>query len=310
MKIIVTGDTVPPRLKDYCHSVEIDVELLNGVNTPAEIKLAIADADYYLLGGDEYLSKEILENAAVLQSISFLGTGPESFVDVDVARARGVTVLTTPGANAGTVAEFAVGQVLGIRRRILSDIAGTSAVTRDSAELRESTVGILGLGAVGTELARILRNGFGCEVSYSSRTRKPEIEKELGIQKLGLRELFERSSTVFICCSLTESTEGLIGAALLQAGVDYVVSIADPRVFVLSELAESLAQGHLLCVALDGDYTQYPDISADSLRLLDLQRNSKLFVTQHIAASSDRAWFRMRERAVDNLINAIGSKVR
>lgn len=305
MKVVVSGEVVPDKLRNYCAERGIDLDLLRGEPNAEKLRHAILNADYYLLGGDEKLSKDVLAGAPKLRAVSFVGGGASSFVDLDAADAHGVEVLTTPGANAIAVAEFAVGQALGIRRRIFVNALGEGAITRDTAELSGSKVGILGLGSVGAALGRILRTGFGCDVSYNSRTRKPDLESEIGAHHVELAELFASSSTVFICCTLTESTTGLIGARLLESGVDYIVSIADPRVFALDELAAALSRGSLAGAAMDGDYASAPDVPEDVSTILDEHRKVTLFVTQHIAASSDRAWQRMQDRAVDNLIGAI-----
>ncbi len=307
MKLVVSGNRIPPRIDEHARQRGIEVELLSGAVDENRLRNAVAVADYYLLGGDEVLSAAVLDHAPRLRAVSFLGVGAASFVDLDAARDRKIEVLTTPGVNATAVAEFAVGQALGIRRRIFTDLisGGQEAPARDSAELTGSRAGILGLGAVGTEVARMLRAGFGCDLSYTSQQRKPYAERDLGIRYRSLDSLFAESTTVFVCCALNETTRGLIGERLLKAGVRYIACIADPQVFVLGELADALSDGKLLGVALDGDYLRAPGLPGEVGRRLDAARNVSLFVTSHIAASSIETWARMENQAIDNLLHAM-----
>src|SRR6201999_4362096 len=98
-------------------------------------------------------------------------------IDLEVARARGIQVARTPGSNAVPVAEFAVGLMIAIGRRIVTahnlTVQGQWAkneIWRRSIMLSGKTVGIVGLGAIGKEVARRL-TGFGCMVLYNNRTR-------------------------------------------------------------------------------------------------------------------------------------------
>ncbi|MFD9735816.1 D-isomer specific 2-hydroxyacid dehydrogenase family protein [Umezawaea sp. NPDC059074] len=299
-KVVVSGTTVPARLAEHCDRAGITVDHLVGVPPESELVPRVADADFYLLGGDERLSAEVLAAAPSLRVVSFLGVGAGSFVDLAAAAEQSVRVLTTPGTNAASVAEFAVGLALGLQRRILVDLAGTGATSRASTELTGSTVGILGLGATGTAVARILTRGFGCTVLHHSRTPKPDAD--LGVTAVGLDELFTRSRTVFVCAALTPETTGLVGAAQL-AGPRFLVCTADPRVVDPVALRAALVSGTLSGAAFDGYYTEpLPDPADDEHGLLGLD---SVFATSHIAASSADAWTRTEDRAVDNLIAAI-----
>jgi glyoxylate reductase len=303
-KVIVSGGSVPARLADHCKRNKIEIDYLDSVPPDDELRRRVADADFYLLGGDERLSAEVLAAAPSLKAVSFVGAGAGSFVDLDSARERSVQVLTTPGANNASVAEFAVGLALGVQRRILADLQGRGKTSRASTELTGSTVGVLGLGATGTALARILAGGFACQVLYHSRTRKPDIEAELGITPVGLGELFTRSTTVFVCASLTSESTGMVGVAQLGGpGPDFLISTADPRVVDPAALRAALESGALCGAAMDGYYTEpLPAPTEDEHGLLALD---PMFATSHIAASSVNAWTRMEGVAVDNLIAAM-----
>ncbi|MFI9011473.1 D-isomer specific 2-hydroxyacid dehydrogenase family protein [Actinosynnema sp. NPDC053489] len=304
MKVLVSGDRVPERLARYCREHGHELDHLAGAVTEEELRARVADVEHYLLAGDEHLTAPVLRAARVLRCVSFAGVGAGSFVDLDAARRGSVTVLNTPGVNAAAVAEFAVGLALGVARRLFPDLLGTGERVRTSAELTGSTVGVLGLGASGTALARVLRLGFGCRVLYSSRTRKPDVERELGVVPVDPAGLFAECTTVFVCCALTEETTGLVDDELLRPGPSprFLVSTADPRVLDPAALRRALDGGALTAVAMDGYFREpLPAPDADEHDLL----RRPVFVTSHIAASSAGTWQRMEDRAVDNLIDAI-----
>lgn len=307
MRVIVSGTRIPQDLAVYCARAGIEIRYLNGVTDPVELCAAVKDTDFYFLGGDEFLSDDVLSVASRLRAVSFMGTGAAGFIDLASALSHGVSVLTTPGANAPAVAEFAVGQALGLRRQIFAGLLGRDTTPGDVQEFTGSTVGILGLGAIGSRLARILRQGFDCSVTYHSRSGRPDLEDRFGLRHVPLDELFRISSTVFVCCPLTEETTGLIGQRELGAGVDYIVSIADPRVFRLADLGAALADSTLRGAALDIDYLGAPGTSPEDTASLARSRHESLFVTTHQAASSSTAWQRMQDRAVENLIAAVES---
>ncbi|WNI18659.1 D-isomer specific 2-hydroxyacid dehydrogenase family protein [Actinacidiphila sp. ITFR-21] len=304
MRILVSGGSVPARLADYCRRRDVEVDHVGPAPAPDELRRRVTAADYYLLGGDERLSKDVLAAAGRLRCVSFMGVGAGSFVDLEAARERGIRVLTTPGTNGAAVAEFAVGLALGVMRRILPDLGGGQQRSRASTELTGARVGVLGLGASGSALAGILARGFGCEVLYHSRTRKPRAERELGLAHVGPAELFTRSTTVFVCCALNEQTAGLVDDRLLGAGPAprYLVSTADPRVIDPAALLRALETGALTGAAMDGFYQEpLPSAADDPTGLLRLQ-GGPLFVTGHIGASSAASWSRMEDAAVGNLL--------
>ncbi|WP_318199264.1 D-isomer specific 2-hydroxyacid dehydrogenase family protein [Streptomyces sp. SCL15-4] len=304
MKIVVSGRSVPERLAEYCRRRGIVVDHVDAPPTEQELCRRVRDADHYLLGGDERLSRAVLESARSLGCISFTGTGAGSFVDLDAARDTGVRVLTTPGVNGVAVAEFALGLAVGMMRRALPDLHDREQPSRTSTELAGATVGILGLGATGGALAGMLARGFSCQVLYHSRTRKEREEKALALTRVGLTELFTRSTTVFVCCSLNDETTSLVDERLLGMGPAprYLVSTADPRVIDPGALRRALETGALTGAALDGYYREpVPDPADDPHGLLHLHGTS-LFVTSHIAASSATSWSRMENAAVDNLL--------
>jgi D-3-phosphoglycerate dehydrogenase / 2-oxoglutarate reductase len=111
------------------------------------------------------ITAELLESAAELKVVGKHGVGVDN-IDLDAARARGIAVISTPGANANAVAELAVGMALSVARRIslldrLLREGNLSGTPPQGFELTGRTVGVVGMGSVGRRTAALFRNAFG-----------------------------------------------------------------------------------------------------------------------------------------------------
>lgn len=177
-------------------------------------------------------------------------------VPVGAATDAGVLVTNAPGANAVTVAEHAIWSAMALLRRhpaVAADLKGRGwEVARAHADgTREMTgrsLAVVGLGAVGCEVARIARTGFGMSVrAVTGRADLPQ-----GVARASLLEALAASDVVVLCCPLTEHTRGLVGAAELVAIRDgaVLVNVARGPVVVEAALLEALRSGRL-SAALD-----------------------------------------------------------
>jgi D-3-phosphoglycerate dehydrogenase len=254
---------------------------------PAHLAAKLATADYVVFW-DVGLPAELLAAAPRLKLAHKWGVGVEN-IDRDAARARGIKIARTTGANAVPVAEFAVGLMLAIGRRIVmahnSVLEGRWAkneVWRQSILLSNKTVGIIGLGAIGTQLAQRL-NGFGCTVLYNNRNPLPPTEE--ASKKISYRALDALLAEVdFLCltCPLTEQTRGMIAApqlAAMKKGA-ILINVARGGIVVESDLVEALQSGHLAGAAID---VFDPEPPAPDNPLLHLPN---VVVTPHCASTA------------------------
>ncbi|PPI55354.1 NAD(P)-dependent oxidoreductase [Rathayibacter toxicus] len=292
MKLIVSGIPIPDEIEAYACSRGADVLRLTGHESKEDLKEAIADAHYYLLGGDEYLGADLLLGAPNLKAVAVLAAGTSSFIDVEAADAYGIVVRNTPGANAAAVAEFAVGQLIAIRRDLLRSFVAPALIPRATDELAGARIGVLGLGAVGSSAARILRNGFGCDVLYTGPRPKQALEAELGLRRVALKALFEECSSVLVCCALTPATKGMIGSSVLRRGVRSVVGISDLRVFEVVEVLAELETGPLDAIAFDASPDLFTSLLPPGVHSESAAERG-LYPSPHIAAKSRESWQRM-----------------
>jgi len=219
-------------------------------------KLAGAD---YVVFWDIGLPAELLAAAPRLKLAHKWGVGVEN-IDQTVARERGIKIARTTGSNAIPVGEFAVGLMLAVGRRIVaahqSMLEGRWAkneVWRQSILLSGKTVGIIGLGAIGKQVAQRVA-GFGCSVLYNNRTKLPDAtEAALRVSYRGLAEIIAESDFLCLTCPLTPETRGMIGLAELETMKPnaILVNVARGGIVVEADLVRALQSGVIAGAAID-----------------------------------------------------------
>jgi D-3-phosphoglycerate dehydrogenase / 2-oxoglutarate reductase len=204
-----------------------------------------------IIAGDDQLSREFFDGAAQLKTVIRWGIGMDS-VDHEAARQHGVTVRNTPGVFGHEVADSAFGYILNLTRGYIQVDA---AVRRgewpkfEGVTLSGSTLGVVGFGAIGREVAR-RGKGFGMKVVASDPfvDRAPE-----DVSLLDLDTLLATSNYIVLACPLTAETFHLIDADhLARMRPDaYLVNVARGPVVQEASLIEALKGGRLAGAALD-----------------------------------------------------------
>jgi phosphoglycerate dehydrogenase-like enzyme len=246
----------------------------------------IADADFAITG-QVAVPASVLAAGRKLQLLHKWGVGVDN-IDLDAARRLGVAVARTTGSNALPVAEFTIGLMLSALRMIpyghrwLSQGSwrGPSALPAEPLLLSGRTVGIVGLGAIGKEVARLIR-GFGCRVLYMKRGRLPaEEEARLGVEYAGLDRILAESDVVSLHCPLTSETAGLIGRDAFDRMKPSAILINVARGGVVDEAAlhEALSKRRIRGAAMDV-FSLEPAAADNPLLALDT-----IVVTPHLAA--------------------------
>lgn len=235
------------------------------------------------------LTQRVLEHAADLKLFIVCRGGPVN-VNVEAATAHNVTVGYTPARNAAATAEHTIAMMLSAVRGIpQADAAirqgqwkGDYTYASAGFEFETTTAGLIGYGAIGRIVARILR-GFGASVLvYDPYAR---IDPAAGVEQVSLEELLDRSNVVSLHARATESSRNILGReqlARLRKGA-VVVNCARGSLMDYDALAEALASGHLFAAA--ADVFPVEPLPADSplLRLPNFVR------TPHIAGGTRQA---------------------
>jgi D-3-phosphoglycerate dehydrogenase / 2-oxoglutarate reductase len=234
------------------------------------------------------LTEKVLESAPALRLFCVTRGGPVN-ANLDAATRHGVAVCSAPGRNATATAEHTVAMMLAAMRRIPQTHSDLAEATWRSdyysyetvgPELEGSTVGLVGYGAVGRRVARILE-GFGARVVVFDPYVDPS-ETDAHVSLIPLDELLACSSVVSLHARATEASRGMIGAAAIAAMPEgsILVNCARGSLLDYDALCDALDRGHLFGAAVDV-FPQEP-IPAGS-RLL---HTANLVMTPHLAGAS------------------------
>jgi D-3-phosphoglycerate dehydrogenase len=252
-----------------------------------DLKAELADADALIVRSAVQADATLLAAAPKLRIIGRAGVGVDN-IDAAEATRRGIVVMNTPGANAVAVAELTLGLMISMCRGIPRANATMHAgkwekKSLQGSELRNKTLGIIGLGRIGLEVARRAQ-AFGIDVIGYDPFIAPVIARENNVALLSLDEVLSTSDYLSLHVGLTPQTEGLINQksiALMKKGVR-IVNCARGELIVDEALAEALQSGQVAGAALDvfrhEPLKDSPYFGIDSILL-----------SPHIAGSTDEA---------------------
>ena len=234
-----------------------------------------------------------------LKMITTCSIGTDA-IDIAAAKARGITVCNIPDRTVPMVAEHLFAMMLAAAKQLpheTTEIRSGRWNVCSNIYLRGKTLGIVGTGNVGSELAR-LAQAIGMEVVAWTFHPSPERAAALGATFVTLDELLDRSDVVSLNVKLTPETEGLIGAAELARMKDQAILLNGARgaVVDMDALCATLAAGRLFAVALDV-FPQEP-LPADA----PILAFDRVVLTPHAADQTPEAVTGINEGAVENVI--------
>jgi lactate dehydrogenase-like 2-hydroxyacid dehydrogenase len=277
--------------------------VVHPIDTDDEKKISlVGDADFLLLFPGR-LSGAVLKAAKNVKLIQLVSAGFDE-LDLELCRKLGIQVANNGGTNAQDVAEHTVALILGVYRRLV-DLDTFARTNRwDELEIGLSThtisgktVGIIGLGHIGRQVARLLR-GFGAYLIYNDvEEAQPELERELRISRLGLVELLQSSDIVTLHVPLTEQTRHLIGRRELSHMKTTALLINTCRGQVIDEqaLTSILKENRIMGAGLDVLEEEPPDINHPLLSL------ENVLITPHVAGVTLDTWRRRSEIIYQNM---------
>lgn len=260
-KVLVTRRLDPKVLSDLENTYKLDIWESADIAMPRNELLQRAAGSHAILCMLTDKIDEELVNAAgeQLKVVSTMSVGYDH-VDVEILKQRGIRLGYTPDVLTNSVADTTVALMLAASRRIPEAIAaakegdwGTWApYWMTGQDLSESTIGIVGLGAIGIEVARRL-TGFRCKLLYTGRTRKEVIEQELGIEYVTQDDLLRRSDFVSIHSALNSETVGLCNEEFFSKMKQTAVFINTSRGGLVDQdaLFEALVSNSIYGAGLD-----------------------------------------------------------
>jgi phosphoglycerate dehydrogenase-like enzyme len=253
----------------------------------------------------------VIQNIDSVRFLQVFGAGYDK-VDINAARDAGLPVANTPGQNATTVAEFTLGMIIALQRKILigkreveagnHEIIHHQFVQSGLKEIRGARIGLLGVGAIGRNVARFA-NIMGAKISYYDIFRPDKnTEEELKLTFCSFKELLENSEILSLHLPLNDDTRRIISKdefALMKPGT-LLINTARGEIVDQLALAEALESGHLGGAAID-HFAPDPPPNDHPLLLLPQEAKNRLIVTPHIAGVTEGSFTRMLEEAVGNM---------
>jgi len=287
LKVLIT-DPVDQGCIDMLQKQGILVDMKTGL--PAdELKDIISDYSALIVRSGTKVTAEVIEAAAKLKVIGRAGTGVDN-IDVDVATRRGIIVMNTPGGNTISAAEHTISMLLALSRNIPQATQSLKEGRWDrkiymGVEVYGKTLGIIGLGRVGREVA--LRAGsFGMKLIGYDPFISDDAASKVGVKLVDLDEIFSESDYITLHTPLTSETKHLISEAQLERCKTGVRIINCARGGVVDEkaLLKAIKSGRVAGAALDVYEDEPP--SAGSMELL---KHERVICTPHLGASTREA---------------------
>ncbi|GAC1421298.1 MAG: phosphoglycerate dehydrogenase [Acidobacteriaceae bacterium] len=289
MKIVLAEKVSPATLAVLQQEPDWQIVTADQIakNGPDGLKQALADADALIVRSAVQVDAKLLESAPKLRLIGRAGVGVDN-IDTPAATHRGIVVMNTPGANAVAVAELTLGLMISMTRAIPRANATMHAAkwekkSLQGSELRGKTLGIVGLGRIGLEVARRAR-AFGMELLGYDPFIAPVIARENQVTLVPIDEIFKSSDFLTLHVGLTPQTEGLINStslAIMKKGIR-IINCARGELIVDEALAEAVRTGHVAGAALDV-FRQEPLKDSPYFGL------DQILLSPHIAGSTDEA---------------------
>ena len=257
--------------------------------------------------GHPLVDAALLDRLSGLKVISNYGVGVDH-IRLPAAKERGIPVGNTPGILDGATADMGMTLLLAAGRRLAEGdrYARSPAFTRYDPgymlgrEIHSSTLGIIGLGRIGQQVARRAR-AFDMRVVYHNRHRNDAAEKAVGATFASFDELLAQSDYIMLCCPLTDETRGLIGTAAFakMKPTAILINIARGPVVDTAALTEALQTRRIYAAGLD---VTDPEPLPRNHPLLTLDNGT---IAPHLGSATDQTRRQMAEISVENLLRGL-----
>ncbi len=292
----------------------VDVSIKNGVLTPEELKKALSqkpyDAVVTLL--TDTVNKEVFDTVPTAKIFANYAVGYNNISLPDAVAAQ-VTITNTPGVLTDTVAEFTIALMLALTKRIpesevflrAGKYAGWAPELFLGSDLKGKTLGILGAGRIGYEVARRAHFGFDMNIMYNDIQQLPVLEKDLGATFVAtIEEVLRNADVVSIHVPLLPETTHLLNAerlALMKPSA-YLINTSRGPVIDEDALVEALKSGLIKGAGLD--VFEHEPALASGLREL-----SNVVITPHIASASEETRNKMSEIVARDVLDFLNGEV-
>ena len=270
---------------------------------PEELKKAIVDYDAIVIRSATIITPDLLEAAKKLKVVGRAGVGLDN-VDIPAATRKGVIVMNTPDGNTIAAAEHTVALILSMVRNIPQAHASLKEKKWErnkfmGVELYGKTLGVIGLGRIGFEVAKRLR-AFNMRIMAYDPFCTPERARSIDAELTTVEAILKEADVITVHVPKTKETAGMINAASLKTckkGVRFV-NVARGGIIVEADLAEAVKSGHVGGAAIDV-FTEEPPTGNP---LLDVDN---IIVTPHLGASTEEAQVNVADVVARQIVDAL-----
>jgi len=288
---------------------EFNVSYFDGINNNnlQAVKHALTNADG-MIGASAPVRDELLNSASKLKAISTISVGVDQF-DVDDLTHRGIRLMHTPSVLTDTTADTIFTLILATARRAveLSMMVRAGKWQRSIGEeyygvnVHHKTIGILGMGRIGSAVAKRANAGFDMKVLYVNDFENKDVEQKYQAKRCELDQLLQESDFVVITLPLTKDTEKLINKAKLTFMKPTAILINGARGKIVDQgaLIEALKNNTIRAAGLD--VFEVEPLPIDS----PLMTIDNVVLTPHIGSATFDTRYDMVVTAVDNIITAL-----
>ena len=304
-RVLISDPLAQPGL-DLLQDAGLDVDVRTDL-TPAELIAAIPAYDALIIRSGTRVTAAVVAAADRLKVIARAGVGLDN-VDIPAATQRGVTVVNAPTGNVAAAAEHALALLMALARNIP---AAQQSMARGEwnrkafmgVELRDKTLGLVGLGRVASQLARRAR-GLSMRLLAYDPFVSSEYAGNLGAELVDLEHLLAESDFISVHLPLTEQTRGLIGAEQLALCKSSVRIVNTARGGIIHEEALLAALAHDRVAGAALDVFVHEPLEIDS----PLRTHPKVIVTPHIGGSTNEAQHQVAIDAAGQVIDVLAGR--
>jgi D-3-phosphoglycerate dehydrogenase / 2-oxoglutarate reductase len=308
MEILICDPISPKGIALFQQRPDFKVTVLKQRLPEAELLPLLANVEAMVVRSETKITRKVIESAPKLRVVGRAGVGVDN-VDVDAATQRGIVVMNTPSGNTISTAELTFSMLMSLARKIPQAHGSMKAgewnrKAFQGVELYNKTLGILGMGRIGTEVAR-RAIVFGMRVlafdPYLTLSRANALQVEL----VELDEIFTRCDFITVHMPLTDETKGMINAAAFakMKPTARVLNCARGGIIDEKDLYEAVKSGRIAGAALDV-YEVEPPAKDYPLRSLE-----QVIMTPHLGASTEEAQenvgIEVAEAVTDYLLNGV-----
>jgi D-3-phosphoglycerate dehydrogenase len=288
MKVLICDPISPKGIASLQQRPEFQVTVLPKRLPEAELLPIVSDVVAIVVRSETKVTRKVIEAARQLRVVGRAGVGVDN-IDVDAATQRGVVVMNTPGGNTISTAELTFAMLLGLARKVAQAHSSMAAGKWDrklfqGTEVSGKTLGILGMGRIGSEVARRAL-AFGMRVIAYDPFLTEDHARAMGVELLDLDEVYRDADFITVHMPVTDQTRGMLNAAAFAKMKPKVciVNCARGEIIVDNDLLAALDSGKVAAAALDV-YATEPLPESHPFR-----KHPGITLTPHLGASTKEA---------------------